>query len=60
MSRRAVEAVFQGLYLLSDIRGILRETAPHHRFSEEQKTITAKTLDRLEKQVGILREELLR
>jgi hypothetical protein len=60
MSRRAAEAVFQGLYLLSDIRGLLRETAPHHRFSEEQRAIATKTLEKLEKQVGILREELLR
>lgn len=59
MSRRAVEALFQGLYLLSDIRGILRETAPKHRFSDEQKEITSKTLEQLEKQIKILREELL-
>ncbi|MFH0966699.1 MAG: hypothetical protein V1862_03325 [Methanobacteriota archaeon] len=60
MSRRAVDAVFQGLYLLCDIRGELRETAPHHRFNEDQKVKAAKTLDKLEKQVSILREELLR
>jgi hypothetical protein len=60
MSRRAVEAVFQGLYLLCDIRGVLRETAPHHRFDEDQKVNARKTLDKLEKQVAILREELLR
>ena len=60
MSRRAVDAVFQGLFLLCDIRGILRESAPHHRLCEEQKAKTAKTLEKIEKQVGILREELLK
>lgn len=59
MSRRAAEAVFQGLFLLSDIRGVLRETAPHHRLSTDQKAKTAKTLEKLEKQISILREELV-
>jgi hypothetical protein len=60
MSKRAVEAVFQGLYLLCDIRGVLRETVPHHHFSQEQQEKTGKTLDKLEKQIAILREELLK
>jgi hypothetical protein len=59
MSKKAVEAVFEGLFILSDIRGILRETAPHHQFSPEEKILTAKNLEKLEKQVSILREELL-
>ena len=59
MSRRAAEAVFQGLFLLSDIRGILRETVPHHQLSGEQKVKTAKTLEKLEKQISILKEELI-
>ncbi len=59
MSRRAVDAVFQGLFLLCEIRGVLRETAPHHRFNEDQKVKAAKTLEKLENQVAILREELL-
>lgn len=60
MSRKAVDAVFQRLFLLIDIRGILRESAPHHHISEEQKTNVTKTLDAIEKQVRILREELLK
>ncbi len=59
MSRRAAEAVFQGLFLLSDIRGVLRETAPLHQLSAEQKAKTAKSLEKLEKQISILREELV-
>ena len=60
MSRRAVDAVFQGLFLFCDIRGILRDTAPYHRFNEEQREKTAKTLEKIEKQIAILREELTR
>ncbi|WP_319540064.1 hypothetical protein [uncultured Methanospirillum sp.] len=59
MSRRAAEAVFQGLFLLCEIRGVLRETAPLHTLSAEQKGKTAKTLEKLEKQINILKEELV-
>ncbi len=59
MSRRSAEAVFQGLFLLTDIRGTLRETAPHHQLTDEQKVKTAKTLEKLEKQISIIREELI-
>lgn len=60
MTRRSAEAVFQGLFLLTDIRGILRETAPQHHLNDEQRAKAAKTLDKLEKQINILREELTR
>jgi len=60
MSRRAAEAVFTGQFLLCDIRGLLRDSAPHHRLSEQQKEEAARALGRLEKQVAILKEELLR
>jgi len=59
MSRRAAEAVFQGLFLLCEIRGMLRETAPLHSLSTEQKVKTTKTLEKLEKQISILKEELV-
>ncbi len=39
---------------------MLRETAPAHEFDPEQKTSASELLDQLEKQVVILREELLR
>ncbi|HJJ57197.1 MAG TPA: hypothetical protein O0W79_03335 [Methanocorpusculum sp.] len=59
MSQRAVDAVFQGLYSLTDIRVILRTTAPSHNLTDEQKQKTEKYLASLEKQITILREELL-
>jgi len=59
MSKRAVDAVFQGLFLLTDIRGVLRDTVPHHTLSPEQKDEARKTIGKLEKQITILKEELL-
>jgi len=59
MPRRAAEAVFQGLFLFSEIRGVLRETAPLHRLSADQKAKTTKILEKLEKQISILKEELV-
>ena len=59
MSKRAVDAVFQGLYLLTDIRGMLRDTAPSHQLTPEQKAETEKIIGKLEKQITIIKEELL-
>ncbi len=59
MSKRSVDAVFQGLFLLTDIRGMLRETVPHHRLTAEKKKEAEKILAKLEKQIAILKEELL-
>jgi hypothetical protein len=60
MSRRAVDAVFRGLFTLTDIRVILRNTAPSHELSGEDRDAVRKSLADLEQQIGILREELLR
>jgi hypothetical protein len=60
MSRRAVDAVFQGLFTLTDIRVVLRRTAPLHRLSDEDKGAVLKSLGDLRQQLGILEEELLR
>lgn len=59
MSKRAVDAVFQGLYLLTDIRGILRDTVPSHTLSDKQKLEAEKIIGKLEKQISVLKEELL-
>lgn len=58
MSRRAVDALFQALYLLTDIRFLLRETAPDHELDPEQKVRAAKAIEKMKKQVTILEEEL--
>lgn len=59
MSQRAADAVFQALFSLTDIRQILRKTAPDHQLDEEQKQKTAKALASVKKQIGIIEEELL-
>jgi hypothetical protein len=60
MSRRAVDAVFRGLFTLTDIRAILRTTAPSHKLTGEEREAVRKSLADLKEQVGILEEELLR
>ncbi|HUK92604.1 MAG TPA: hypothetical protein VLU98_01060 [Methanomicrobiales archaeon] len=60
MSRRAVDAVFQGLFTLTDIRVVLRRTAPLHRLSDEDRRAVVRSIADLRQQAGILEEELLR
>jgi hypothetical protein len=59
MSARAVDAVFQGLYLFTEIRMMMRKSAPEHVLTEDEKKVLAKTLDKLEKQITIVREEMI-
>ncbi|HUK38635.1 MAG TPA: hypothetical protein VLV30_05930 [Methanomicrobiales archaeon] len=59
MSRRAVDAVFQGLFALTDIRVVLRRTAPRHELSEEDRRAVRELLADLKRGIGILEEELL-
>ncbi|MDI6866678.1 hypothetical protein [Methanoculleus sp.] len=59
MSKRAVDAVFQALFLLSDIRFLLRETAPDHELDEGERERAATILEKVRRQVTILEEELV-
>ena len=59
MSQRAADALFTALFSLTDIRALLRETAPTHEFDESQKTAAAKALASVKKQIAILEEEML-
>ncbi|NYT21855.1 MAG: hypothetical protein GKC07_08675 [Methanomicrobiales archaeon] len=58
MSQRAVDAVFESLFLLTDIRAMLRETAPHHALSGSQREHVRDLLSRLEGEIAIIREDL--
>ncbi|MDD2473200.1 MULTISPECIES: hypothetical protein [unclassified Methanoculleus] len=60
MSKRAVDAVFQALFILSDIRFLLRETAPGHDLDETQKARAAASLENVKRQIAIIEEELIR
>ena len=60
MSKRAVDAVFQALFILSDIRFLLRETAPQHDLDEAQKKRAASSIEKVKRQIAIIEEELMR
>jgi len=60
LSKRAVDMVFQATYTLTDIRMILRETAPLHKLDEKQKAEAVRLLENLERQVGSLKQEILK
>ncbi len=60
MSKRAVDMVFQATYTLTDLRVLLRETAPRHEFSPDQTAEIQRLLENLERQVASLKQEMLR
>ena len=51
---------FQALFTLTDIRVILRETAPHHELDEKQREQAQRLLENLERQVSSLKQEMLK
>ena len=51
---------FQALYTLTDIRLILRETAPSHALDPEQRKAAERLLENLERQVSSLKQEMLK
>ena len=59
MSKRAVDSVFQAMFLLTDLRVILRDTAPVHELDESQQAMVARTLAELEEQVKVIRKEMV-
>ncbi|MFA6225036.1 MAG: hypothetical protein WC620_02380 [Methanoregula sp.] len=60
MSKRAVDMTFQALYTLTDLRIILRETAPQHELDDKQREQALRLLDNLERQVSSLKQEMLK
>jgi len=60
MSKRAVDMTFQALYTLTDLRVLLRETAPSHEFDKDQRVQVERLLENLELQVGSLKQEMLK
>ena len=51
---------FQALFTLTDLRVILRETAPQHELDVKQREQAQRLLENLERQVGSLKQELLK
>jgi hypothetical protein len=60
MSKRAVDMVFQATYTLTDLRMILRNTAPTHELDAENRVQAERLLENLERQVSSLKQEMLR
>jgi hypothetical protein len=60
MSKRAVDSVFRAMFLLTDIRVVLRDTAPVHELDESQKADVRRILAELEEQVKVIREEMVK
>jgi hypothetical protein len=60
MSKRAVDMTFQAIYTLTDLRAVLRETAPSHELDDEQRAQAQRLLDNLERQVVSLKQEMIK
>ena len=60
MSKRAVDMTFQALYTLTDLRVILRETAPQHELDDKQRAQAQRLLENLERQLASLKQEMLK
>jgi len=59
MSKRAVDSVFQAMFLLTDLRVILRDTAPVHELDPGQRALVERTIAELEEQVKVIRKEMV-
>ncbi len=55
-----VDDVFEALFALTDLRMLLRETAPLYEFNEDERTQARDALDRAKKAVTRLEEGLER
>jgi hypothetical protein len=55
-----VDALFQAMFHLTDLRVLLRKTAPDHHLTPEQDEQVHRLLEALEKECRILKEELIR
>jgi len=60
VSKRAVEAIFNAMFVLCDLRILLRQTAPTHELDDDQAIFAKKLLNQLESEVQTLKEELLK
>ncbi len=52
--------VFSAMYTLTDLRILLRETAPSHELDAGQRAEAQRLLENLERQVGSLKQEMLK
>jgi hypothetical protein len=60
MSKRTVDMSFKAICTMTDLRMLLRETAPSHEFDANQKAQAQRLLENIERQVGSLKQEMLK
>ncbi len=60
MSKKAADTIFEALYTLTDLRALLRETAPFHEFDPSQRKRADDLVANLAQQVEVIRAELKR
>jgi len=58
MSEKIVEQTFEALFVLEDLREILRKTAPFHNLTEEQKEEVEAILGKVRKALNEIEEEI--
>ncbi len=59
MSKKAVDTIFEAMFTLTDLRVLLRETAPLHDLDASQKEQAAHLILDLQKNIDTLRQELV-
>ncbi len=59
MSKKAVDSIFEAMFTLTDLRVLLRETAPLHDLDSTQQNQAGILLDNLQQQINVIRQELL-
>ncbi|MDI9632834.1 MAG: hypothetical protein QXL43_00875 [Methanolinea sp.] len=59
MSKTAIVALFEAMFILTDLRVILRRTAPHHALGAGEREEVRALIEGLEKRVDVLKRELL-
>ncbi len=58
MGKKSVDALFDALYALTDLRVIFRKTAPKHELSAGQKKEAKESLDTAKKAIDTIEKEL--
>ena len=54
-----MDAIFQAQFILTDLRVLMRETAPLHEMDDDQKARAVKLIEKAKRQIAILEEEMV-
>lgn len=59
MSKKAVDSLYDALFSLTDIRVLLRSTAPKHALTSTEKELVSNALNRVEEDIRTIKLELI-